>query len=240
MSNIKEKSTPVTKISTPPEIVKPSPSNSLRSKPSKTYRVYETRWVLLANAMVLVAASELTFFTFPPITYLAARYLEEDVKTIQFLTTIFIISSLPWAILGTWLIDAYGIRATLFLSGGSNALGCIIRAVGVAYPNENGSRLICVLIGQIISSCSVAALLVPTKLAAMWFPESQRAKANFFATVSNPIGVLIAMFFIPIIVENRSEKVELILILTCFPPIMGLIMTTEVYQIQKIFVNLSV
>ena len=150
------------------------------------------------------------------------------------LSVIFMIAGIPVGLLTTWILDVYGIRAALFLSGATNVVGTVIRAIGTnfdtrteyfskTYRNDKNEtdferpsswsdnpRLMWILIGQIISAFSAAVLLVPTKLAATWFPETQRATANMFASLSNPLGILIAYTFEPIIIGHVPEKVTLI------------------------------
>lgn len=82
-------------------------------------------------------------------------------------------------ILGSWL----------------NMAGSVVRVVGVlSYLPEN-TMFPVVMAGQTL--CSLAQPLVifsPTKLAALWFPEHQRATANMIASMCesplNSFGVL--------------------------------------------------
>ena len=156
-----------------------------------------------------MVAAEVSMFTFSPIANASSKYLKETVNTVQLLSIIFMIAGIPVGLLTTWILDVYGIRAALFLSGVTNVIGTVIRAIGTNFPTrtedwitknnnlgnvtgldfnqlaydepfiESGwtdnPRLMWILAGQIISSFSAAVLLVPTKLAATWFPETQRA-----------------------------------------------------------------
>ncbi|KAB0398244.1 hypothetical protein E2I00_008834 [Balaenoptera physalus] len=57
------------------------------------------------------------------------------------------------------------------------------------------------------SLCALAQTLVisPAKLAALWFPERQRAPANTICTVSNPLGILVANLLSPTLVKKEED-----------------------------------
>ncbi|XP_025742936.1 solute carrier family 49 member A3 isoform X3 [Callorhinus ursinus] len=57
------------------------------------------------------------------------------------------------------------------------------------------------------SLCALAQTLVifsPAKLAALWFPEHQRATANMIGTMSNPLGILVANLLSPALVKKEE------------------------------------
>lgn len=83
-------------------------------------------------------------------------------------------------ILGSWL----------------NMAGSVVRVVGVLSYLPGYTMFPVVMVGQTL--CSLAQPLViftPTKLAALWFPEHQRATANMIASMCesppDSLGVLI-------------------------------------------------
>ena len=66
---------------------------------------------------------------------------------------------------------------------GINALGGVLRVVGV-YSFEGHHRFIVVLVGQILAACVQPFVLsMPTKIAALWFSDHERTKANTIATM---------------------------------------------------------
>ena len=65
-----------------------------------------------------------------------------------------------------------------------NCFGAVLRVVSALPIIPTSSQYTVVLVGQCL--CGVAqpfVLFVPTKLAALWFPDSQRAKANTAASM---------------------------------------------------------
>ncbi|KAF4013238.1 hypothetical protein G4228_004375 [Cervus hanglu yarkandensis] len=96
-------------------------------------------------------------------------------------------------------------NATTTLGAFLNFSGSVIRsipcmAIGTQDP------FVLLLGGQ--SLCALAQTLVifsPAKLAALWFPEHQRATANMIGTMSNPLGILVANLVSPILVKTEED-----------------------------------
>uniref|UniRef100_A0A8D0L7V4 Solute carrier family 49 member 3 n=1 Tax=Sphenodon punctatus TaxID=8508 RepID=A0A8D0L7V4_SPHPU len=76
--------------------------------------------------------------------------------------------------------------------------------------------------------CALAQPLVifsPTKLAALWFPDHQRATANTIASMSNPLGMLIANLLSPALVHEERE-VPIMLLAYAVPAITACVLAT--------------
>ncbi|XP_063086110.1 solute carrier family 49 member A3 isoform X7 [Cavia porcellus] len=106
---------------------------------------------------------------------------------------------------------AFGLSLQTILGAWLNFLGSALRAlpcVAVGIP----SPFAFFMAGQ--SLCALAQTLVifsPAKLAALWFPEHQRATANMMATMSNPLGILVANLLSPALVK-KGEDIPLMLL----------------------------
>lgn len=67
-----------------------------------------------------------------------------------------------------------------------------------------------------------------TKLAALWFPDDQRATANTIASMANPLGMLFANIFSPMIIHYSSNLLMLLIIyaipatIACFLATVGI------------------
>ena len=48
-------------------------------------------------------------------------------------------------------------------------------------------------------------IVLPTKLAAQWFPSDQRVLANSFASLANPLGIMIASLLAPLLCKNPED-----------------------------------
>ncbi|CAJ0928786.1 unnamed protein product [Ranitomeya imitator] len=106
--------------------------------------------------------------------------------------------------------------------------GSIVRSVSAVtfLMNTGTSNLVWLFVGQ--SICAVAqplVLFVPAKLAAVWFPEHQRATANMIASMSNPFGIFLANILSPVIV-SRAEDLPILHCVYGIPAVLACILAT--------------
>lgn len=94
------------------------------------------------------------------------------------------------------MYSPYNMLIQMILGSWLNMAGSVVRVVGVLSYLPEYTMFPVVMAGQTL--CSLAQPLVifsPTKLAALWFPEHQRATANMIASMcESPLdsfGVLI-------------------------------------------------
>ncbi|XP_073517802.1 solute carrier family 49 member A3 isoform X2 [Phyllobates terribilis] len=118
-------------------------------------------------------------------------------------------------------------NATIIISSWLNMTGSIIRsASAVTFMNTGKSNLVFLFVGQ--SICAVAqplVLFVPAKLAAVWFPEHQRATANMIASMSNPFGIFLANILSPVIV-SRVKDLPILHCVYGIPAVLACILAT--------------
>uniref|UniRef100_A0A5F9CP50 Solute carrier family 49 member 3 n=1 Tax=Oryctolagus cuniculus TaxID=9986 RepID=A0A5F9CP50_RABIT len=150
------------------------------------------------------------WLSFAPVADTIAAHFLLTVEQINWLSMVFLVVSIPASVAAIWVLDSVGLReATIlgawlnFAGSGLRALPCV--AVGIPRP------FAFLMAGQ--SLCALAQTLVifsPAKLAALWFPERQRATANMIATMSNPLGILVANVLSPALVK-KGEDIPLML-----------------------------
>lgn len=93
----------------------------------------------------------------------------------------------------------------MLLGAWLNLIGLATRYVSTI-PQVDGYRFLIVMIGQgIAASAQPFLLFAPTKLAAVWFPDSQRAIANTLGSASNPLGILLAFALTNVIVQDVTD-----------------------------------
>ncbi|CAB1337304.1 unnamed protein product [Coregonus sp. 'balchen'] len=170
----------------------------VRSKPNPilekllVFKVYKRRWFILFVLCLLNCSNSMLWLTFAPVADQSAQFMGITLDQINWLSIIYMV-----LVLGSWL----------------NMLGAVLRFVGVLGSIPSAAKFPVVMGGQTL--CALAQPLViftPTKLAALWFPEHQRATANMIASMSNPLGILVASIFSPMIVGTTNNIPSLLFI----------------------------
>ncbi|XP_043303936.1 solute carrier family 49 member A3 isoform X5 [Cervus canadensis] len=169
------------------------------------YRTYARRWVFLLVISLLSYSNATLWLSFAPVADTIARHFLLSTEQINWLSLVYLVVSIPSGVVAVWVLDSVGLRWATTLGAFLNFSGSVIRsipcmAIGTQDP------FVLLLGGQ--SLCALAQTLVifsPAKLAALWFPEHQRATANMIGTMSNPLGILVANLVSPILVKTEED-----------------------------------
>ncbi len=162
------------------------------------FRVYGYRWIMLSVFMLAIAVNQLMWITFAPITSDATVYYGVSDLKIGILSMCFMIVYLFVSIPASWIIDTYGIRTGVGIGVIFTALFGLMRGlVGVDYNMLLISQ-IGIAIGQPFLLNSI------TKVAARWFPISERATASGLGTLSMYVGILAGMSLTPFLVNGSG------------------------------------
>ncbi|KAF4793259.1 Major facilitator superfamily domain-containing protein 7-a [Turdus rufiventris] len=171
------------------------------------FKTYRRRWFLLAVVCLLNCSNAMLWLTFAPVADKTAAYFHISLETVNWLSMVYLLISIPFGLVATWVLDSVGLRCAVVLSAWLNMVGSITRMFSVLKFLSLGSQSYWYLfIGQCF--CALAQPLIifsPTKLAALWFPDHQRATANMIASMSNPLGILIANLLSPALVPEGKH-----------------------------------
>ncbi|XP_074994313.1 solute carrier family 49 member A3 isoform X1 [Calonectris borealis] len=171
------------------------------------FKTYRRRWFLLAAVCLLNCSNAMLWLTFAPVADKTAAYFHISLEMVNWLSIVYLLISIPFGLVATWVLDSMGLRCAVILSAWLNMTGSIIRMFSVLKFLSLGSQSYWYLfIGQCL--CALAQPLIifsPTKLAALWFPDHQRATANMIASMSNPLGILIANVLSPALVPEGKH-----------------------------------
>ncbi|TSK45880.1 Major facilitator superfamily domain-containing protein 7 [Bagarius yarrelli] len=129
------------------------------------------------------------WLTFAPVADKVAERLNVTLDQVNWLSVVYMVVAIPLSFITTWMLDTWGLRPTMILGSWLNMAGSVLRVVGVLSYLPVYTWFPIVMTGQVL--CALAQPLVifsPTKLAALWFPEHQRATANMIASMST-VGI---------------------------------------------------
>ena len=158
---------------------------------TKDIRLYGYRWIILGVFAIINAIVQLHWVTFAPITGEAAKFYSVSPLEIGFLSMIFMIVYIVIAIPASYIIDTYGIRIGIGI--GAVLTGCCGFLKGL-YP-ANYTMIVISQVGIAIAQPFVMNAI--TKVAALWFPVNERATATGLSSLSQYIGIIVAMVLTP-------------------------------------------
>lgn len=170
----------------------------MHSMTHSNFKVYRIRWFMLIIYMVLVAANQLLWITFAPITGDATRYYGVSDLSIGILSMSFMIVYVVVSIPASWIIDKYGIRVGVGIGAVFTGVFGLLR--GLAGPDYH-----LLLIAQIGIAVGQPFILNSiTKLSARWFPIEERATAAGLGTLAMYVGILAGMTVTPYLIRGSG------------------------------------
>ena len=157
-------------------------------------RAYGYRWVMLVVFMLVVAANQLLWISFAPITGTAAQFYGVSDLAIGLLSMIFMIVFIIASIPASWVIDTYGIRVGVGIGAVLTGVFGLLR--GVFAADYAG-----VLIAQIgIAIGQPFVLNAVAKVSGRWFPIKERATATGLGSLAIYAGIFAGLVLTPFIV----------------------------------------
>jgi len=164
----------------------------------KAVVIYPYRWVVLGVFMVIIAANQLLWITFAPVTSEAMRYLHATDLQIGVLSMSFMVVFILLSIPASWIIDRYGIRVGV-------GIGALLTGVFGLMRGLISTDYTSVLLSQIgIAAGQPFLLNAITKVASRWFPVNERATAAGLGTLSMYVGIFAGMVVTPYLVKNTG------------------------------------
>jgi cyanate permease len=162
------------------------------------FKVYRSRWFILIIYMLMVAANQLLWITFAPITGDSTRYYGVSDLSIGILSMSFMIVYVVVSIPASWIIDKYGIRVGVGIGAVFTGVFGLLR--GLVGPDYH-----LLLIAQIGIAVGQPFILNSiTKLSARWFPIEERATAAGLGTLAMYIGILAGMSVTPYLIRGSG------------------------------------
>ncbi|KAK9963425.1 hypothetical protein ABG768_006612 [Culter alburnus] len=193
------------------------------------FKVYKRRWFILFVLCLLNCSNAMSWLTFAPVADQTAQYLQVSLNLVNWLSLVYVLVAIFFSLITTWVLDTLGLRFSLIMGSWLNMLGSVLRYVGVlncipewaVFPMVMGGQTLCAFAQPLV-------IFAPTKLAALWFPDHQRATANTMASMANTVGLLFANIFSPMIISYTNNLVMLLFIyaipatIACFLATVGI------------------
>jgi MFS family permease len=164
------------------------------------FKVYGRRWIMLIIYMMLIAANQLLWITFAPITTDATTYYGVSDLRIGVLSMCFMIVYIVVSIPASWIIDKYGIR----IGVGIGALFTGIFGFLRGFAGTDYNLLLLMQIGVAVGQPFILNAI--TKFSARWFPIEERATAAGMGSLAMYIGILAGMTLTPYFVLGSGIK----------------------------------
>jgi MFS family permease len=146
-------------------------------------KIYPYRWVVLGTFMLVNVMVQVLWICYAPIASVAATAYGVKRDDIDLLANLFLLIYIPVAFPASWAIDTFGFKKAVGFGAALMAVFAILRAI---FPTSYTAALI----GAIGISVGQPFLLNAfTKLAALWFPQKQRATITGVIFLSLFLGI---------------------------------------------------
>ncbi|KAK1935784.1 Solute carrier family 49 member A3 [Phytophthora citrophthora] len=166
-------------------------------------RVCYQKWVMLAILSVLSAVNQAICYSYAPISSIVEERWGHRLQA-ESLITVYFISYIPSAFIGSWIMDRKGLSFGVILGGFLQAIGAGLRYVACFLdPSE---EIYVTMLGQLLASLAMPFMVnSPPLLSANWFPSSMRATATSTALNANALGAAIVFLTAPFIVRSSQD-----------------------------------
>lgn len=165
---------------------------------TNNFKVYKYRWVMLGVYMLIVAVNQLLWITFAAVTASATQYYGVSDLQIGLLSMCFMLVFIVVSIPASWIIDKYGIRVGVGIGALLTGVFGMLRGM----VTTNYDLLLLAQIGIAVGQPFLINAI--TKLAARWFPASERATASGLGTLSMYLGILVGLLLTPILAKGHG------------------------------------
>lgn len=168
------------------------------------YKVYKRRFFGLAQLVLLNLVVSWDWITFAPVSSTAATFFGTDIPTINWLSTVCLLSFLPASPAVIWTLNRSGPKVSIIICSVLILLGNWIRYGGTrASPPNFGVTMF----GQIlIGLAQPFVLAAPTRYSNLWFSDTGRVSATAVASLANPLGAALGSLIGPFW-ANKSDQV---------------------------------
>ncbi len=172
--------------------------------PEVETKVYKFRWYVVFVSFLLHISQMFCFLCYAPVANFADKFYGED--TTNLMSIVFLAACVPMSFVAMWFGRRFGLRAIILYGAWATAVGTGIRIISGVSSFSTNARKAILMTGQAVGATgNPFAMFLPTKVAAAWFPDNQRALCTSIVAISSPLGILLINLIIPRIVEDSSQ-----------------------------------
>jgi len=167
--------------------------------PETQTKIYGYRWVVLITYMFISIAMQIQWLAHAPIARASAVFYKgqfdpNSLINIDFFAMIFMIIFIIMCIPASFIIDTYGIRVGL-------GIGAVLGAIAAMVKGIFAANFMVVVFSQIALAIAQPFILnATTALTVRWFPFKERGTAVGLASLSQYLGIIIAMVVTPLMI----------------------------------------
>ncbi|CAK4088203.1 unnamed protein product [Aphanomyces euteiches] len=164
-----------------------------------------TKWTMVSILSLLSCLNQAICYTYAPVSHMAEANWNNQIRCTT-LITIYFIAYIPFAFVGSWIMDKKGLRFGVLLGAALQALGASLRYVAEIEPS---AKLLWLVGGQTLSAIAMPFMVnSPPMLSALWFPPHQRAMATSIAVNCNQLGIALVYIICPLFVSTQTDVVD--------------------------------
>eukprot|EP00112_Aurelia_sp_Birch-Aquarium-sp1_P004932 Seg1556.22 transcript_id=Seg1556.22/GoldUCD/mRNA.D3Y31 product="Feline leukemia virus subgroup C receptor-related protein 2" protein_id=Seg1556.22/GoldUCD/D3Y31 len=177
--------------------------NGEQDTPKFTLRLYKRRWFVLASYCFLTISNLATWFSFSSISNIMQKYYKINLVAVNWFAIVYSLISVILMFPIAYLLKRTGLALIMVLAAVFNALGCSIVYIGYSLGSASYGFM---LTGRILNAVSTAAyIFLPSKLAAVWFGEKERATATSIAISADSLGLAMGYLLPPFMIKNSDS-----------------------------------
>ena len=157
------------------------------------------RWIILSFYFIISISIQIQWLAFASISDVAKEFYQVSTLKIDFLSIIYMVVFIVLSVPTSYFIDKFGLKKGLLV--GAYLIG--IFGLMKGFGGHNYTLVVIAQFGLAISQPFILNAL--TKLAAEWFPMNERATVAGIGSLSQYIGIIIALAVTPLIIHVNIE-----------------------------------
>ena len=164
------------------------------------------RWIVLGAFMLVMAAQQLTWITFAPVTRLAAGFYGQTEFTIGLLSMVFMIVYILVWFPASWAIDTWGLKAGV-------GIGAVLTGGFALVRGFLAHDFVWVFVAQVgIAVGQPFVINAVAKVAARWFPLKERATASGLAWLMGYLGLIAGFALTPMLAPTADRIPSMLMV----------------------------